>query len=186
MFEISKNGGSDTENDVTRRKILAGSICATVALTASPAAAQRCPAPPRAKGPLVWLDMDQKELDDAYTQAVYAPFRDQTNSPRLDQANAIARTKIAPPESLAYGAPERERVLLYRARSANAPTLIFLHGGAWQNGRAGQPAMAECITKAGANFIAVDFNNVGETGGDIGKMVDQCRRAVAWLYRNGR
>jgi len=27
----------------------------------------------RAKGPPVWLDMDQKELDDAYDQFVYAP-----------------------------------------------------------------------------------------------------------------
>jgi hypothetical protein len=34
--------------------------------------AQPAPAP-RAKGPLVWLDMDQKELDDAYTQSAYAP-----------------------------------------------------------------------------------------------------------------
>ena len=27
----------------------------------------------RPKGPLVWLDMDQKALDDAYDQSVYAP-----------------------------------------------------------------------------------------------------------------
>jgi len=46
--------------------------------------------------------------------------------------------------------------------------------------------MAECITKAGAHFITVDFDNVGDTGGDIGKMVDQCRRAVVVVYRNGR
>ena len=34
---------------------------------AEPAAAARV------RGPLVWLDMDQKELDDAYDQSVYAP-----------------------------------------------------------------------------------------------------------------
>ena len=33
----------------------------------------------RAMGPLVWLDMDQKALDDAYDQAVYAPNRDQVH-----------------------------------------------------------------------------------------------------------
>ena len=38
---------------------------------------------PRAKGPLVWLDMDQQELDDAYDQAVYAPNRDQVHHRRL-------------------------------------------------------------------------------------------------------
>ena len=26
------------------------------------------PAPARAKGPIVWLDMDQQQLDDAYDQ----------------------------------------------------------------------------------------------------------------------
>ena len=29
------------------------------------------------KGPIVWLDMDQQQLDDAYDQLVYAPNRDQ-------------------------------------------------------------------------------------------------------------
>ena len=33
----------------------------------------------RAQGPLVWLDMDQKALDDAYDQAVYALNRDQVH-----------------------------------------------------------------------------------------------------------
>ena len=33
----------------------------------------------RAKGPRVFLDYDQQELDDAYDQAVYAPNRNQVN-----------------------------------------------------------------------------------------------------------
>ena len=31
----------------------------------------------RARGPLVWLDMDQEALDNAYDQLIYAPNRDQ-------------------------------------------------------------------------------------------------------------
>src|ERR1700683_5274161 len=31
----------------------------------------------KVKGPIVWLNMDQQELDDAYDQIVYAPNRDQ-------------------------------------------------------------------------------------------------------------
>jgi len=30
----------------------------------------------------------------------------------------------------------------------------------------------------------VDFNNTGETNGDLFPMVEQCRRAVAWTYKN--
>ena len=39
----------------------------------SPAAAPKVQAPARPKGPRVWLDMDQQELDDAYDQSKYAP-----------------------------------------------------------------------------------------------------------------
>ena len=43
------------------------------------------PARPRAKGPLVWLDMDQQELDDAYDQTVYAPNREEIRARRARQ-----------------------------------------------------------------------------------------------------
>src|SRR5207245_651962 len=63
--------------------------------------------------------------------------------------------------------------------------MIFIHGGSWQGGRSSQfTVYAESFVKAGANFVVVDFTNVGETNGDLFPMVDQCRRAVAWVYRN--
>jgi carboxylesterase type B len=34
------------------------------------------------------------------------------------------------------------------------------------------------------HFIAVDFTNVRTTKGDLFPLVDQCRRAVGWTYRN--
>jgi len=61
---------------ITRRSVLG----TTVAIAASPALAQtpQCVVepPPHAKGPRVWMDMDQVELDAAYDQAYYAlqPF----------------------------------------------------------------------------------------------------------------
>jgi hypothetical protein len=65
-----------SENDpvnLTRRTMVAACASAGAVGIAETASAQRLPAPPRAKGPLVWLDMDQQELDDAYDQRVYAP-----------------------------------------------------------------------------------------------------------------
>ena len=56
---------------LTRRTLLASAM----ASAGGTALAQTAPAA-HVKGPLVWLDMDQKELDDAYDQAVYAPNRD--------------------------------------------------------------------------------------------------------------
>src|SRR5579871_158248 len=53
---------------VTRRMTLTG-LGAAAAVAAGGAQA--------AKGPLVWLDMDQQALDAAYDQQAYAPNRDQ-------------------------------------------------------------------------------------------------------------
>jgi arylformamidase len=46
--------------------------------------------------------------------------------------------------------------------------------------------MAEPFIKAGGHFIAVDFNNAIETKGDLFPMVDQVRRAVAWVSKNAQ
>jgi len=63
--------------------------------------------------------------------------------------------------------------------------MVFIHCGGWRNGRSADFALfAEVFVKAGANFVAVDFTNIVETKGDLFPMVDQCRRAVAWVYRN--
>ena len=52
-------------------------------------------APARTKGSLVWLDMDQQELDDAYDQAVYAPNRDRPSSPAIQQRACPHRPRRA-------------------------------------------------------------------------------------------
>jgi arylformamidase len=86
---------------------------------------------------------------------------------------------------VAYGPAEIEKVDIYKTKRANAPTMVFIHGGSWRGGRASQfTVYAEPFVKTGANFVVVDFTNVRETNGDIFPMVDQCRRAVAWVYRN--
>ena len=56
----------------TRRRVLSQAAAGVAMIGSGAASAQPAPAP-RVKGPLVWMDMDQKALDDAYDQAVYAP-----------------------------------------------------------------------------------------------------------------
>jgi len=177
---------NDRPSRISRRALVAGAAIGTAALAAAPANAQRCPAvpPPRTKGPAVWMDMDQQALDESYDQSVYA-FNQRHISDRRDERNeAVART-LAKPDRVAYGPTEMEKVDIYKTKRANAPTLIYLHGGSWQRGRSAQGAyLAEPFVNAGAHFINVEFNNVRELNGDLGPMVDQCRRSVAWVYRN--
>jgi arylformamidase len=139
---------------------------------------------PRLKGPLVWLDMDQQELDDAYDQVVYAPNRDQVGKRRAANSET-ARAAIGPPERVSYGQSDIEKIDIYRCRKPNAPVNIFIHGGAWRANRAADYAfLAEPFVSAGAHYAIVDFTNVDETGGNLVPLVEQVRRAVAWIYKN--
>jgi arylformamidase len=138
---------------------------------------------PRVKGPPIWLDMDQKELDDAYDQTVYAP-----NQPLLAARRKVASEsalKRFPPERRAYGATEIEKLDIYRCAKPNAPVMIYTHGGAWRNGMAKDFAFqAEMYLNAGANLVIVDFVQVQDTGGSLLPMIHQVRSAVAWVYKN--
>lgn len=137
-----------------------------------------------AKGPLVWLDMDQKEIDDAYDQACWAPNREHiAQRRRLASERTIDR--LGPPERVAYGPTEIEKLDIYKTKRPNAPIAIFIHGGAWKNGASKDSAyMAEMYLAAGANFVIPDFVAVQDAGGSLMTMAGQVRRAVAWVYKN--
>jgi arylformamidase len=170
---------------LSRRAIVAGAAAGTIALASAPASAQRCPpAPARSKGPLVWMNLDQQDLDEAYDQSVYA-FNQRFITERRNERNELMAKVLGKPERVAYGPAEIEKIDIYKAKRPNAPVMIFLHGGAWRGGTSAQGAYhAEPFVKAGAHFINVEFNNVLETKGDLTPMVDQCRRAVAWVHKN--
>src|SRR3984885_13920727 len=141
-------------------------------------------APAKNKGPLVWLDMDQQALDDAYDQEVYAPNRDLVVARRI-AASARALAILGPPERVAYGPGEFERLDIFRAAAPNAPVNVFVHGGAWRRNKAADYALqAEPFVRAGAHAVIIDFITVDQAGGDLLPMYEQVSRAIAWAWRN--
>lgn len=138
----------------------------------------------RVKGPIVWLDMDQQELDDAYDQHKYALNQPQI-ARRRTAANARAKPFIGEPQRMAYGPSDIEQLDIYRSTQPNAPVCIFVHGGAWRQGRSADFALqAEPVVRAGGHYVILDFTNVDQAGGNLFPMVEQVRRAVGWVYRN--
>jgi len=137
-----------------------------------------------ARGPLVWGDMDQQTLDDAYDQAKWASNQEIVTGRRA-QASEIALRHIDPPERRAYGETGIETLDIYRTGAEKAPVAIFIHGGAWRRGRAADfTYQAEMFVRAGAHHVVLDFASVDDFGGDLVAMVDQVRRAVAWVWKN--
>src|SRR3954467_15376185 len=159
--------------DLTRRSLIAA---AAAEAAAEPAFAEQAPAAP-AKGPLVWLDMDQKALDDAYDQSKYAPNIQQVLGRYATNSDA-ARACLGAPRRLSYGSSPIEGADLYATARPNAPVHVFIHGGAWRSGLAKNYAFqAELFVNAGAHFITLDFINVLEAGGDLAAMAKQVRSA---------
>ena len=182
------NLASDTR--VSRRALLGGALATAMVAAVRPGLAQQMQAhmppgvAPRPKGPLVFLDYDKDEIDAAYTQSLWAPNQAEV-AKRNAQKNAAALARLGPPRRLAYGPTEIEKVDVYPTRQPNAPMNVFIHGGAWRAERsAGSAYLSETFVDSGAHFIAVDFNTVIETNGNLMALADQVKRAVAWVYRN--
>jgi arylformamidase len=178
----------ERDGDGMSRRTVIGAAAASLA--AGAASAEQAPqSQPDVKGPRVWLDFDQQELDDAYDQSKYAPNRDQMNRRRASISEEV-RARLGAPRRIAYGTAPIEGVDVYLARKgeaqgAAAPIAIFVHGGAWRNGSAANSAYgAEPFVRAGAHFAVLDFVNVTQTGGDLMAMISAVRRGIAAVARN--
>jgi arylformamidase len=179
-------GTNQRRIEISRRTLIAAAASGAVVAAGSPAWAQAPAQPARQKGPRVWLDLDQQELDDAYDQSKYAPNLQQVVK-RYATNSEAARQRLGAPRRLAYGSAPVEGADLYPTNRPNAPIHIFIHGGAWRGGLAQNYAFpAELFVTTGAHYIALDFVNVTQTGGDLMPMAEQCRRAVAWVYKNAQ
>jgi arylformamidase len=164
---------------LSRRGLIAGAA----AMTGGTALAQSAPTA-REKGPIVWLNMDQKELDDAYDQSVYAPNQPQLGK-RRNANSQIVRERLGEPKRFAYGSTPIEGLDVWTTAKPNAPVQVFVHGGAWRVGLAKEHSYAaELYVNAGAHFVVLDFINVDQAGGDLMPMAEQVRRGIAWVGKN--
>jgi len=167
---------SITRRSVLKNLALGTATAITTSLTACAASG--------VKGPPVWLDMDQKELDDAYSQFIYAPNIAQVID-RWGSNSALVRSRLGDSLRFAYGTGPDESLDVYRTTRPNAPVHIFIHGGAWQQGTAASYAFpAELFVTAGAHYVVPDFSWIQDVGDSLYPIVEQLRRAVTWVYRN--
>jgi arylformamidase len=174
--QTSELAGSRKSGGVlTRRALLAAGAVAVQAQ-------QRVGPPPHAKGPTVFLDYDQVELDAMYNQSVYAPNATEVQH-RYASNSDLTRTRLGAPERVPYGPSEIEKLDIFRTRGSNAPIQIFIHGGAWRGGMAREYCFpADLFVAAGAHFLVPDFAPVQDVGGSLLAIEQQVRRAIQWTH----
>jgi arylformamidase len=131
----------------------------------------------------IFLDYDQAALDRAYDQPSWAPNMQEVLARRAAASEAV-RARLGVPQRFAYGDTPVEQLDVFATPRANAPVMVFLHGGAWRGGDAKSQAFAaETFVTAGAHWVVPDFATVMDVG--LEGMVAQVRRAVAWVAVNG-
>ncbi len=84
-------------------------------------------------------------------------------------------------KDLRWGDKPEETLDYFPAASRGAPLLVFIHGGYWQELSKNESLFAapDCVAN-GIAFAAINYTLAPHTGVEM--IVDQCRRAVAWLH----
>jgi arylformamidase len=135
---------------------------------------------------VVWRDLDQKQLDDGYSQMTRAPNMKRVIA-RWDTNSELTRLRIGHPVRHHYGNSASERLDLFETASSSAPIHVFVHGGAWQQGSAANYAfIAETIVSRGVHCVIPDFSWVQQAGRSLFPIVEQLRDAISWIHRNAR
>lgn len=136
---------------------------------------------------VVYRDMDQRALDFQYNNRAHVADPQRYLDWYKTQSE-IARSRISYAQNIAYGPSPQERLDIFFPAGTQAaqlrPVVVFVHGGAWQHlDLASSSFAAEAVTTRGALYVALGFRRMPEAG-SLDVMVEQVRRALAWLWRN--
>jgi arylformamidase len=126
----------------------------------------------------VFLDYDQKALDDQYEQRVWVPHADDIIR-RYAARSDEARRAIGEPRTERYGPSPIETLDIY----GEGPTaFVFVHGGAWKRQSKRENAFAaDTIIAAGAAYVALDFALLPAV--TLPEMAEQVCRGIEWVFR---
>lgn len=129
----------------------------------------------------VYGDYTQEELDTAYNaRASVADFDAYARGFVEDSKRVRGSLKAA--LDIAYG-PHKDEVLDIFPGPPGSPVHVFIHGGYWRMLTKDENSfVAEQMAPAGATVVVPSYSLTPEVTLDV--IVQQCRAAIAWVYRN--
>jgi arylformamidase len=91
---------------------------------------------------------------------------------------------LRPAVDVRYGPGAKETLDLYVPATPARGTLMFIHGGYWRAfDKADHAFVAPAFVKAGVAVAVINYDLCPQV--TLATIVEQCRRAVAWLVREG-
>lgn len=129
----------------------------------------------------VFRHYTQAELDRNYDQRGWVANAAEVIA-RYAKSSATTRQRRKF-ETASYGPSATEALDIFPCGKAGTPTLIFIHGGAWQNFTKDDFSLvADGFIDHGMNVVVVNFAKIAAVR--LPGMVEQVRRAIAWTRAN--
>jgi len=127
----------------------------------------------------IWRDYDRQALDAQLNLRARTPEHGDFFA-RWARESGETRARVSCRLDLAYGPAPGERLDFFPAEEADAPLLVFIHGGYWQALDKGDYShLAPPFTGKGIAYASLNYTLAPAAG--IGDMVQQVRRALRWL-----
>jgi arylformamidase len=130
---------------------------------------------------IVYRSMDQQALDAAYNNSAAVADSDRYLADWLRRSMAL-RARMPEHLDLVFGDAPRARLDFFSAGRADAPTLLFFHGGYWQrNAKEGFSFVAEGPLAHGFHVALAGYTLAPEAAMD--GIVGEARAALHWLHQ---
>lgn len=131
----------------------------------------------------VFRDYDAEALEKQYNARASIPDHPQIFQ-RWKEASAVARAKSPKARlDLRFGKNPKETLDFFPAEGENPPLVMLIHGGYWRSlDKSDFSDKAQALVAAGASVAVVNYDLCPEVA--IGEIMDEMRRAAAWLWHN--
>src|SRR5579859_4817948 len=122
-------------------------------------------------------------LDREYNTTIFVPDEDRYFAQWVARS-ASARAQPGGYIDVAYGVSEKETLDLFPAQNSKR-LLVFIHGGFWRGSDKSHYAwLAPPLVEAGISVALLNYALCPAV--TIGTIVEQCRRALVWLYQHAK
>ncbi len=132
----------------------------------------------------LYRNYDRAALDVQYNARATVPDIHPILKKYADES-AAARQSLACALDVPFGDHADELLDIFPAATGarNAPVFVFIHGGYWRLlSKDDSSSMAPAFTQAGAVVVSVNYSLAPAV--TLDRIVDQNRRALAWIHRH--
>ncbi|MFM1813996.1 MAG: hypothetical protein RLZ98_691 [Pseudomonadota bacterium] len=133
----------------------------------------------------VFRDYEQAALELQYNGSGRSPELADIRQAQQEKTDALTATVKASAKchlDVAYGSAPREKLDLFFSGTANAPLLVFIHGGYWKSRSKDEFSyLAAPYIERGVNVATISYPLA--PAARLTEIVDAAQRAIAFLYR---